>query len=302
PRASRAASRDSRRACGSRAGKKASAKNKPDFVAFNSNNRRYHYPGRSYTPFRSAFMQVDGLARVPNPFIGLKLGYWLDFAGVARVVREFYSFVRNNPSVLVDPTGLKPPVFKGFEADRYQEHDAIIEEIVKDFNSSAESKQCWCCSTADQAAKIPDLTEAMIKAWLIQESGGGDQRSKDAWKDDPAQVNVPGDWSDYKKECCCLKEPKERNEVGMPINLYAAVMWLCRKGFGKSGQPARNRTEGTFDGWQAALQRYNGRSAVTTNDKTYSENYAAAIMDRATDPKTEKKIELPQPKPPEPPK
>jgi RHS repeat-associated protein len=33
----------------------------PDFVLFNSNNRRYHYPARTYVPFRARFVQFDPL-------------------------------------------------------------------------------------------------------------------------------------------------------------------------------------------------------------------------------------------------
>jgi len=39
----------------------------PDFVDFNSVNRRYHYPARTYVPFRGAFVQVDPLhIALPN--------------------------------------------------------------------------------------------------------------------------------------------------------------------------------------------------------------------------------------------
>jgi hypothetical protein len=37
-------------------------------------------------------------------------------------------------------------------------------------------------------------------------------------------------------------------------------MWLTRKGFGTSGQPAGNRSNATFDGWAEAFIRYNGRT------------------------------------------
>ena len=96
PRASRAASRDSRRACGSRAGKKASAKNKPDFVAFNSNNRRYHYPARTYIPFRSSYVQLDPIYRI-------------FFAGRFLVTAQresLYLIAKSRPTHAVDSLGL----------------------------------------------------------------------------------------------------------------------------------------------------------------------------------------------------
>lgn len=204
-----------------------------------------------------------------------------------------YQAVRSNPINLVDPFGLKPPVFKGFEDDRFQKHDDLIEELVRDFNANKE-KYCGC--TANQEDRIGDLSEALVKAWLIQESGG----SPEAWDVDPAQVNVPGDWNEWKEDLG-LKKPTQRNEGTIRQNLEAAIKYLCRKGFGKSGQPPRNRPEGFFDGWPKAIERYNGRTDMRENGKTYSENYRDRIIDRANNPDVYTPIPLPGPKPPEPP-
>ena len=141
------------------------------------------------------------------------------------------------------------------------------------------------------------MDPALIKSWLIQESGGNDKRSVAAWATDPSQVNVPGDWNKHKNSLG-LKEPKKRNEGALKGNLKASIIYLARKGFGKSGQPPKNRPEGIFDGWQIALERYNGRSVTTENDKKYRENYAQRIKDRAKTPETKYKIELPKPKRP----
>lgn len=80
--------------------------------------------------------------------------------------------------------------FKGFEKSRYQQHDALIREIILDFNSN---KRARCGCTAAQVAGIPYLEPDLVKAWMIQESGGSDERSLAAWRVDPVQVNVPGD-------------------------------------------------------------------------------------------------------------
>jgi hypothetical protein len=72
--------------------------------------------------------------------------------------------------------------------------------------------------------------------------------------------------------------------------LKAGIILLSRKGFGKSGQ--KPKAAGTFDGWQVALQRYNGRTDLRGNGKMYSQNYADAIWARAQDPKVAKPIEL----------
>lgn len=178
--------------------------------------------------------------------------------------------------------------FEGFTDARYQQHDAAIREVVLDFN---QNKSDQCGSTAEQAEKIPDLDYDIVKAWIIQETGGSDTRSSEAWRLDPAQVNVPGDWNEYKSDLG-LTEPKVRNEGDLKTNLKAAVILLCRKGFGKSGQPPKNRPEATFDGWATALQRYNGRSDKCQTEGTYSQKYSSTIMARAGTPESKTAIQL----------
>lgn len=177
-------------------------------------------------------------------------------------------------------------IFKGFEATRYQQHDATIRVVVLDFNSN-KADRIGC--SAEQAQPIPALDEDVVKAWMIQESGGSDARSLAAWKVDPVQVNVPGDWTDSKADLG-LKKPKVRNEGNITDNLKAGIVLLARKGFGKSGQ--KPKPAGTFDGWRIALQRYNGRTDACANGKAYSQNYADAIWARAQNPKAAKPIEL----------
>jgi len=183
------------------------------------------------------------------------------------------------------------PTFAGFTTKRYQEHDTLIKTLVNEFNKN---KQTFVGGTASQISKIPNLSEALIKSWIIQETGGNDARSLAAWKVDPAQVNVPGDWSSY-KQSIGLSAPTKRNEGTVKQNLKAAIQWLARKGFGKSGQPPSNRSSATFDGWEQAFTRYNGRSVKTTNGKAYSVNYAKRIIERANNPTTHNRIELPKP-------
>lgn len=183
------------------------------------------------------------------------------------------------------------PVFEGFEDDRYQEHDALIEQLVSEYNSDPAA---FIGATEDQVADMPPLDPALVKAWLIQESGGNDERSRAAWAVDPGQVNVPGDWSDDKSSLG-LTEPTARNEGDLETNIRAAIGWLARKGFGRSGQPPENRPTGTFDGWATALERYNGRGVTTDNGLPYRENYSQRIRDRASDPSQHQPISLPQP-------
>ena len=172
------------------------------------------------------------------------------------------------------------PIFKGFEDDRYQEHDAFIVRYVDEFNRN---KAAWAGATPAQAKRIPALTTALVKSHMIEETGGRDPKSLAAWDADPGQVNVPGDWSDA-KEKIGLQKPSKRNEGTIEGNIRAAIKFLARKGFGASGQPASSRPNGVFDDWQTALRRYNGRSDEMVDGRSYSETYADHIVSRAKNP------------------
>ena len=176
--------------------------------------------------------------------------------------------------------GAAVPVFRGFRSARYQKHDALIARLTKEFNAD---KVGWCGGTPAQAAQIPDLTPAQVKAHMIEESGGNGPVSKAAWAADPLQVNVPGDWGEEKTKLG-LSRPSKRNEGTAETNVRAAIKYLARKGFGVSGRPAAVRPKGTFDGWREACRRYNGRRDRTDSDRYYSDEYADKIMRRAANP------------------
>ena len=180
------------------------------------------------------------------------------------------------------------PVFRGFEDARYQAHDALIARLVKEFNAD---KKGWTGGTDAQAAKVADLTPALVKAHMIEESGGNGPRSKAAWSVDPLQVNVPGDWG-VEKELVGLVKPAKRNEGTAEQNVRAAIKYLSRKGFGASAKPAATRPSGFFDGWLDALRRYNGRRDRTETDRYYSDEYADKIVKRAKDPNAFVPIEI----------
>ena len=169
------------------------------------------------------------------------------------------------------------PVFKGFEDARYQQHDAIIAKCVREFNRH---RGAWADANRNQARTIPDITEELVKAHMIQETGGGDKRSLAAWKGDPLQVNVPGDWG-AEKELLGLKKPRQRNEGGLERNVRAAIKYLVRKGFSKSGKPVRMVDEQKFYDWATALENYNARAVMTASGKKYRVEYADLIIERA---------------------
>ena len=180
------------------------------------------------------------------------------------------------------------PIFRGFEDKRYQVHDELIAKLVKEFNAD---KKGWTGGTPEQAAKVGNLTPALVKAHMIEESGGNGPRSKAAWVVDPLQVNVPGDWG-VEKELVGLTKPTKRNEGSLENNVRAAIKYLSRKGFGASARPAASRPTGFFDGWLDALRRYNGRRDRTDTDRYYSDEYADKIIKRAKDPDAFVPIEI----------
>ena len=180
------------------------------------------------------------------------------------------------------------PIFRGFEDARYQTHDALIARLVREFNAD---KRGWTGGTAEQVLKVADLTPALVKAHMIEETGGNGPRSKAAWTVDPLQVNVPGDWG-VEKELVGLVKPTKRNEGTAEGNVRAAIKYLSRKGFGASGRPASSRPKGFFDGWLQALRRYNGRRDRTDTDRYYSDEYADKIVRRANDPESFVPIEI----------
>ena len=180
------------------------------------------------------------------------------------------------------------PVFRGFEDARYQMHDDLIVRMVNEFNAD---KAAGSGGTPQQASKIPDITPALVKSHMIEESGGNGPSSKAAWAVDPLQVNVPGDWGEEKK-LVGLAKPARRNEGTAEQNVRAAIRYLSRKGFGASARPASERPKGFFDGWPKALQRYNGRRDRTETDRYYSDEYADKVVRRASDPSLFVPIEI----------
>ena len=161
--------------------------------------------------------------------------------------------------------------------DRVMMADAIIAKCVKEFNRH---RGAWADANRNQAKTIPDITSELIKSHMIQETGGADSRSQAAWNGDPLQINVPGDWGEEKK-LLGLTKPRQRNEGGAERNIRAAIKYLVRKGFSKSGKPVRVVDEQQFWDWATALERYNSRTVKTISGKKYCVEYADLIIKRA---------------------
>lgn len=211
-------------------------------------------------------------------------------------------YAKCTPVTKSDPSGLwiglyhyyrylNTPVgpFKGFDDPRYSDHDRLLRQLLWEFNAN-KAKFCGCIDKT--AAAIPFLTAEMVKAWLIQESGGAGD--KEAWKADPGQVNVPGDWTPEKEELG-LTKPTARNQGTLETNLRAALMALCRKGFGTSYKATKGRRESaTFDGWVKALERYNANQKLDANGQPHYKNYCECIVRRSEHPDEYVPIEIPK--------
>ena len=208
---------------------------------------------------------------------------------IERWIAKWFPATAKRKRVSKRPSG-KPgvPVFRGFEDARYQMYDSLIVRLVDEFNAD---KAGSCGGTAQQAAKIADITPALVKSHMIEESGGNGRSSKAAWAVDPLQVNVPGDWGEEKR-LVGLEKPAKRNEGTAEQNVRAAIRYLSRKGFSAAARPAAERPKGFFDGWTRALQRYNGRRDRTETDRYYSDEYADKIVRRAADPSMFVPIEI----------
>lgn len=184
------------------------------------------------------------------------------------------------PTPRPQSTAQAVPVFCGFEEERYQQHDALIARLVAEFN---QNRAAAVGAPEGRAVSMPELTPALVKALMIEESGGQGKRSREAWRRDPLQVNVPGDWNEAKLDLGLVK-PSARNEGTLEQNLRAGIRYLARKGFGSSGQPLSRRPDGYFDSWRVALQRYNGRSKSLRDGRTFRAAYADRILRRANEP------------------
>ncbi len=192
----------------------------------------------------------------------------------------YHKFPATRPEQLPTSSEQTLPIFAGFEDDRYQQYDALILSLVAEFNADP--------ATGVGAEKgthlsLPKLSPALIKSLMIEESGGNGPRSREAWKRDPLQVNVPGDWSNAKAELG-LRKPEARNEGTLEGNLRAGIRYLARKGFGVSGRALIYRPDAYFDSWRTALQRYNGRNDALADGRRYRVAYADRVLRRASNP------------------
>lgn len=129
----------------------------PDFVAFNSNNRRYHYPLRSYTPFRAAFLQRDPLLHT------IRTSHDADI--LRATLRYLYGYAAMNPTDFVDPMGLKKTTARG---KRTQIVNDVEQEWEWAFDIEPDASNCRILVTVViELEPDPDVTnlKEMIATW-----------------------------------------------------------------------------------------------------------------------------------------
>lgn len=236
------------------------------------------WQGRRYAFDRWGRFAVDG--RFVRPSDAELLTRFGAFYRARLAATAFHKFPAARPEPLPVPSADVLPVFAGFEDDRYQRHDALILRLVAEFNAD---RAAGVGAAEGEHPNVPGLSPALVKALMIEESGGRGPRSQEAWECDPLQVNVPGDWSEAKAELGLLK-PEARNEGTLEENLRAGIRYLARKGFGVSGRAVAHRPDAYFDSWRAALQRYNGRSDTLSDGRRYRVAYADRVLRRAGEP------------------
>ena len=95
------------------------------------------------------------------------------------------------------------------------------------------------------------ISPEMMKAWQMQESGGGRPKDRAAFESDPFQVNNPGDWFPEKARILGLAEGQAMTPQ---TSAEAALKWLQYKSWvhDDSGKPV------TYKGVQQGFDSYNG--------------------------------------------
>ncbi len=162
-------------------------------------------------------------------------------------------------SALLDEVSHDLMVFPGFDQAWHQGNDAMIANVVNDFNA----RKGW--SREDPHWLDPNL----VKAWAMQESGGDPDVFQSG---DMMQVNNGGDWAREKAQFGL----KKGEAVDPEKSLRTALEWAYYKGevtravgaggvdeahdwhATERGSEAVNGYESQFQGWDTALENYNG--------------------------------------------
>jgi hypothetical protein len=202
----------------------------PDFVDFNSVNRRYHFPARFYLPFRGGFGQVDPLNR-----LRIAVGSATD------ILRNPYRFTSSRPTVHVDPTGLQDEGLKPLKecVECFELIDELITAMVeceemlggppqrslsqyascvlaKISTKLDKLKECWGCIEAilefikELLKELYELLKKLIQAikdlwkWIWTSATKPHWVYMDPSIPPPVEPYPGGEWPTEKKRSCCI--------------------------------------------------------------------------------------------------
>ena len=200
----------------------------------------YYFGARYYDPRTSVWQSGDPAFRdyVPSATkdTGAELG---GMGGVFNSLNlHVYGYAHQNPVGVLDPSGEK--AFKLFSAGGRAyflviQYDAGFSSLragvssVSDFSrvpGISARHNVYDADIVDNAFKYSNVTPDETKALMLSESGGGDKRSREAFKTDPMQVLVPGDFTTDKGKFLEIK----KNEPATPEkSIHLGTKWYSHK-------------------------------------------------------------------------
>ena len=152
-------------------------------------------------------------------------------------------------------------------------------ESTKKRKGTASTLYEWLGSSDINSCDVSDIGKVAPSVIVMNGNSSASVRSRESM--------TAEEWEEFCRKCMEMK-----TNASLDANVRAAIMFLARKGFGKSGKAAGLRPTGFFDGWPDALRRYNARRDRTADGRYYSDAYASKILSRAKDPDAFVPIEI----------
>ncbi len=169
--------------------------------------------------------------------------------------------------------------FPGYEEQWHQSQDALIRQVVAEFNE----EKGW------EEGDVHYLDPNMVKAWALQESGGHQSIFSGG---DMMQVNNKGDWAKEKTQFGMTKGEQMTPES----SLRAALAWAYYKGETTRAKQGEDNGEGwhdtqrgskslpgyesRFTGWKNALEDYNGGGVAHYEDEILARLESGEVPDK----------------------
>lgn len=159
------------------------------------------------------------------------------------------------------------PGYEDTRAPWRQDHDQVIIREVMAFN------QRHGYRPGDRRY----LTPAYVKSVIINETGG--EGSARAFRIDPMQIYVRGDWTDAtsprREAVMGVPRPQGNARLTPQQNIRGGIEWIDDR---RALRGDNGRVSEILDDWHAAW-RYNARSTpVLPNGRTFGQDYADRVM------------------------